>query len=266
MKRFPEPPKWSIGEIEIESKAAEERYARLRPSEGRDAYRIAYAEAMAEVARLLAATDDLLALGDVLRTEPSLLDAARYVDAPPISADDLATVSGSGKGSMTAAAMAARTGVIVEGLDRGRFPWLFESPPRRPTPDERAAAMSVTAALIAAQRASTVLRNRWAKRQEKAVADILSATGYVAAGRRRIDSFADLPTGFFCPGSFVFGQKCDVPVGLRNGRYLLIECKVSGSAVNSYKRLNHETVNKRDEWHRGFAAQAYTAAVLGGAG
>lgn len=45
---------------------------------------------------------------------------------------------------------------------------------------------------------------------------------------------------------------------------MLIECKVSGSAVNSYKRLNHETVNKRDEWERGFAAQAYTGAVLGG--
>jgi hypothetical protein len=34
--------------------------------------------------------------------------------------------------------------------------------------------------------------------------------------------------------------------------------------VNSHKRLNHETVNKRDEWERGFAAQAYTGAVLGG--
>ena len=111
---------------------------------------------------------------------------------------------------------------------------------------------------------ATVLRNRWAARQERAVADILSANGYTAAPRRRIDSLADLPAGFFCPESMVFGQKCDVPVGLRNGRYLLIECKVSGSAVNSYKRLNHETVNKRDEWERGFAAQAYTGAVLGG--
>ena len=58
--------------------------------------------------------------------------------------------------------------------------------------------------------------------------------------------------------------KSDVPVGLRNGRFLLLECKVSGSEVNSFKRLDHETVNKRDTWERGFAAQAYTGAVLGG--
>lgn len=77
-------------------------------------------------------------------------------------------------------------------------------------------------------------------------------------------SLGDLPSGLFCPESSVFGQKSDVPVGLRNGRFLLIECKVSGSEVNSYKRLNHETVSKRDTWEKGFAAQAYTAAVLGG--
>lgn len=117
---------------------------------------------------------------------------------------------------------------------------------------------------MAAQRATPVLRNRWAQRQEKAVADALEANGYIQVKRRRIDSFADLPPGLFCPESLVFGQKSDVPVGLRNGRYLLIECKVSGSEVNSYKRLNHETVNKRDTWGKGFAAQAYTAAVLGG--
>lgn len=45
---------------------------------------------------------------------------------------------------------------------------------------------------------------------------------------------------------------------------MLLECKVSGSEVNSFRRLNHETVNKHDTWARGFAAQAYTGAVLGG--
>lgn len=75
---------------------------------------------------------------------------------------------------------------------------------------------------------------------------------------------ADLPPGQFCPESSVFGKKSDVPVGLRNGRYLLIECQVSGSEVNSFKRLNHETVNKRGAWNEGFGGQAYTAAVLSG--
>ncbi len=264
MKRFPAPRKSSIAEIEEEAAFARDLYANRRPQEGRDAYRHAYADAVANVTELFDASDDLLSFSTVLRTRTSLLDAARYLDAPPISADDLETVSGFVKSSITVPAIAARTNVIAAALDPDRFPWLFETPVRGPYPAERSSAIRVTAALIAAQRAATVLRNRWAARQEKAVADILSANGYTAAARRRIDSFADLPTGFFCPESMVFGQKCDVPVGLRNGRYLLIECKVSGSAVNSYKRLNHETVNKRDEWERGFAAQAYTGAVLGG--
>jgi hypothetical protein len=34
--------------------------------------------------------------------------------------------------------------------------------------------------------------------------------------------------------------------------------------VDSFKRLNRETVSKRDAWERGFASQAYTGAVLGG--
>jgi len=247
MKRFPSPHKSSIAEIEEEAAFARGVYAHRRPAEGRDAYRYAYAEAVAEVTELFDASDDLLAFGSVLQARRSLLDAARYLDAPPISADDLATVSGFVKTSMAAVAMNARAGVIAAGLDPDRFPWLSEMPPRRPDPAERSSAIRITSALIASQRAATVLRNRWAARQEKAVAIILSASGYTAAPRRRIDSFADLPAGLFCPESMVFGQKCDVPVGLRNGRYLLIECKVSGSAVNSYKRLNHETVNKRDE-------------------
>jgi Holliday junction resolvase len=264
VKRFPEPRKWTIGEIETEAAFARDLYARRRPEEGRAAYTIAHAQALGEVDELLRSSDDLLAFDNVLQARKGLLDAARYLDAPPLSADDLETVSGFRKSVMTAAAMTARTTVIAAGIDRGRFPWLFEQPARRPTDDERRAAIACTTALMAAQRASTVLRNMWAKRQEKAVADVLQAKGYGMVKRRRIDSFADLPPGFFCPESMVFGQKSDIPVGLRNGRYLLIECKVSGSAVNSYKRLNHETVNKRDTWDKGFAAQAYTAAVLGG--
>lgn len=264
VKRFPEPRKWSIGEIEAEAEYARGQYAARRPLEGRDAYRVAYAEAVKDITDLLGASGDLATLGATLATRQSLLDVARYVTAPPISADDLATVAGFAKSTTTGDAMAARTMVLSASIDENRFPWLFATPSRKPTPNERAAAIGATASLIAAQRAATVLRMMWAKRQEAAVAAILASKGYSQVKRRRIDSFADLPTGLFCPESFVFGQKSDVPVGLRNGRYLLLECKVSGSEVNSFKRLNHETVNKRDTWERGFAAQAYTGAVLGG--
>lgn len=263
-RRFPAPPRWTIGEIEAEAAIARERFAARRSAEGRDAYRTAHAEAVGAVTDLLDATDDLAALAVTLAERPSLLTTARYVTAPPISADDLDTISSLLRTARACDAIAARSAVIETGIDPIRFPWLSAHPPRSPTPTERTSAIGTTAALIAVQRAATVLRVMWAKRQEDAVAAVLEGRGYVRVRRRRIDAFADLPLGCFCPESVVFGQKSDVPVGLRNGRFLLLECKVSGSEVNSFKRLNHETVNKRDTWDRGFAAQAYTGAVLGG--
>ena len=64
--------------------------------------------------------------------------------------------------------------------------------------------------------------------------------------------------------SRVANAKCDVPVGLHDGRLLLIECKVSNSSLNSIKRLIRETVGKRDVWNRVFGERAITAAVLAG--
>jgi hypothetical protein len=45
---------------------------------------------------------------------------------------------------------------------------------------------------------------------------------------------------------------------------LLVECKVSGSAVNSVKRLNHEVGDKAATWSRAFGTQQHTMAVLAG--
>jgi hypothetical protein len=264
MRRFPEPRRWTLPELQAQVAIARRLYAGRRPTEGRDAYRIAFADAVAEVTDLLDSSDDLHFLDALLLSRPSLIGAARYLDAPPISEDDLATVSGVPKTSLTATSMARRSPVLRAGLDADRFPWIFARPPRSPTRAERASAIRITAALLAAQRAATVLRNRWAARQEAAVKQVLAGKGYAESGRRRILAVGDLPAGEFSPESMVFGKKCDVPVGLRNGRYLLLECKVSGSEVNSYKRLNHETVNKHDRWQAAFGGQAYTAGVLGG--
>jgi XamI restriction endonuclease len=43
-----------------------------------------------------------------------------------------------------------------------------------------------------------------------------------------------------------------------------IECKVSNSAVNSIKRLNHDAVAKTKMWHDDFGNQIVAAAVLSG--
>ena len=262
MRVFPEPPRWTIGEIEEEAATSKQLYAERRPGEGREAYRVAYQRSVEEVRRLFEVSGDLRALDGILATHPDLLWAARYLDAPAISDDDLETVSGHPKQRTTPQAMADRTRVIVDGLDYDRFPWLARG--RAPTNPERDTAIRVTAAVLGAQRASTELRNMWARRQQREVARILTEAGYDEASARTINTMHDLPNGQFCPESSVFGEKADVPVGLHNGRYLLIECKVSGSAINGYKRLNRETMSKRDAWNNAFGGQAYTVAVLGG--
>lgn len=204
--RFPEPRTWTIGEIEAEARIARDIYAARRPLEGREAYKVAHADAVDAVTELLDASDDLADLASTLADRRPLLDVARYITAPPISADDLDTVARFLRPTTAGGPMAAPAKVLVDGIDRDRFPWLFVPPRRDATPEERSFAIGTTAALIAAQRAATVLRNMWAKRQEAAVASLLASKGYELVGPRRIDSLADLPGGTYCPESLVFGQ------------------------------------------------------------
>jgi len=121
-----------------------------------------------------------------------------------------------------------------------------------------------TAGLWAVQRTATQRRGEAASRQEAAVKALLAAEGFTEVPRRSIDSVGDLAPGQYCPEALVAGAKCDVPVALRNGRLLLLECKVSSSAVNSVKRLNRECGDKASRWRGAFGAQAYTGAVLAG--
>jgi hypothetical protein len=107
--------------------------------------------------------------------------------------------------------------------------------------------------------------SRSSKLQEKAVRAFLAAQGFTEVpARRSINAVDDIARGEFCAESPVVGTKADVCVRLRNGRLLLIECKVSGSAINSYKRLIHDIGDKESAWSRSFAAQIYTTGVIAG--
>ena len=62
----------------------------------------------------------------------------------------------------------------------------------------------------------------------------------------------------------VAGTKADVVLGLFDGRIMCLECKVSNSEVNSYKRLNHEVIDKVAKWTGEFGRQCVPGAVLKG--
>lgn len=266
--RFPEPRRWSELELEVARIDAISDFVRRRAAEGSTAYRSAFSKAKAEVERLMHATSNLTSLdsGAAFLADPTLINVARYLDGPPVSADDLAVVAEVSRNPtrIDGSGATAIARVVRAGLDAERFPWLNATPMRQPTGDELDIAVRWTAGLWAVQLTATKLRGESASRQENAVKALLTAVGFGEVKRRRIDTPADLAPGTFCPEALVAGAKCDVPVALRNGRLLLIECKVSSSAVNSVKRLNRETGGKAELWRAAFGAQASTAAVLAG--
>ena len=67
--------------------------------------------------------------------------------------------------------------------------------------------------------------------------------------RRAVDTPNRAPDiGEFCLESALGNHKADLIARLYDGRILAIEAKVSNSVVNSYKRVNHDTVAKVTGW------------------
>lgn len=194
--------------------------------------------------------------------------AFRYLAAPPISDDDLKALAESSVGPLVFrrdpnAAQRVRD-IVLAVLDPHRFPWVAEN--RAPTVTERASAVIASAALAAAREVETSRRNTSKEVQEQAVKEVLAGVGFVEVPKRPIPMLTTAPNpGEFCGESEIAGTRADVVVRLRDGRVLAIECKVSNSGVNSYKRLIHEASGKATTWYRVLGtAQIVPAAVLSG--
>src|SRR5207249_7904169 len=98
---------------------------------------------------------------DVL-TDERLLEVFRYLPGPPISKDDLKTVADAPSLAATRLKAEPETvhrvvDVVLQGLDRRRFPWIRDG--RDPTEAERKAAIIASAALIAVSRVGTNRRS-----------------------------------------------------------------------------------------------------------
>lgn len=194
--------------------------------------------------------------------------AFRYLAAPPISEDDLKALADASFGPKIFkndpdAAKRVRD-VVLSVLDPYRFPWVVQK--RAATANEIDAAVVASAALAAAKEVETKRRNSSKDVQETAVKDVLRGAGFVEVAKRNIPMLTEAPNrGEFCGESAIAGTRADVVVRLRDGRVLAIECKVSNSAVNSYKRLIHEASGKATTWYRQLGeAQVVPAAVLSG--
>lgn len=148
-------------------------------------------------------------------------------------------------------------------LDPIRFPWRESR--RGPTPVELDASILATTVMLASVTTATRRRGDASTRQEAAVAQVLDAAGLsFDPARTPIDVIDALPRGSFSRERKVAGAKCDVPVRLRDGRLLALECKVSNGPKNSWKRLNREVGGKAERWRAAFGGQLVTGAVLAG--
>ncbi|MDP9237442.1 MAG: XamI family restriction endonuclease [Chloroflexota bacterium] len=200
-----------------------------------------------------------------VRARRLVLEAARFITAPPVSADDLKTLVGGNVGQKRPdekrAAEAAR--IVRSAWDPIRFPWLREN--RRATETERNTAILWTASIWAIESMRTYQGNTPLRAQEAQVSDALTAAGFEPVRTRFILSLEDIDRGTFTAGECRVGDhKCDRAVRLHDGRLLAIECKVSNSAVNSKKRLNNDVGAKAAAWRKSFGEQLITAAVLSG--
>ena len=202
-------------------------------------------------------------------SQRELLRAFLYLAGPPISNDDLKTVAeirslNPSKLREDPEAVCRIVDVVRVALDRRRFPWVVEG--RDPTDLERNAALLASTALMAVARVSTQRRSESNTIQEGYVAETLMGAGLAEVPRREIHTLVDAPDpGQFCRESLAGTEKADFVVRLYDDRVMLIECKVSNSAVNSVKRLNHEAVGKAEKWLKDFGArQIVPVAVISG--
>jgi len=194
--------------------------------------------------------------------------AFRYLTAPPISEDDLKTVADATltpSRLRTDADSAKRIrDTVLTIIDPHRFPWVSEG--RQPSNDERERAVIASAALAASSAVGTKRRNASKEAQEQAVKELLASVGMKQVKAKEIPILTAAPApGHFCGETRLAGTRADVVARLKDGRVIAIECKVSNSTVNSYKRLVHDTGGKAAHWYDQLGrAQVVPGAVLSG--
>lgn len=196
------------------------------------------------------------------------LEAFRYLAAPPVSFDDLEALADIQIRASTfradPTAIDAMVKVVGQLLDPIRFPWALAN--AKPTAEEIERAVISSSALIASSRVATDRRNNAKAEQEAMVKDTLRALKFTEVRSRKMRLITDAPNPMeFCGQAKLGSKQGDVFARLPDKRLLAIECKVSNSEVNSFKRLMNDSVSKATEWVRALGtAQVIPVAVLRG--
>lgn len=270
-----EPPIWSVAELAADAERAKAAFRTHRLREPLALYSKFFKAFAPIVADMVDRLPSLTGAGrhraeivaDII-ADDELRTAFRYLAAPPISEDDLktlaeTTLSATALRSDEAQARRVRE-TVLQVIDPHRFPWLADE--RSPTESERLQAIVSSAALIATRKVETARRSAAKNEQELAVKAMLLRAGLVEVPAREIPMLDAAPgLAEFCGECSFGGTRADLVVRLPGGRVAAIECKASNSAVNSYKRINHEALSKAHTWLEAFGSrQVVPIAVIDG--
>ncbi len=263
-------PRWSDAQLDAGRAEARELFRKARVEEPAELYTDQFEIAYQSIAEVLEMSVDLADLRsvmkDIVHKEP-LRRSLRYITGPPISDDDLKTVADVQLTRQFYKANPAAYDTVADAifllLDRKRFGWVADG--RTPTAEEKEFAMASTAAIAAYQKVQAIRRNS-ARSLEASVATALEAAGFTRVPKRTVNAAGDWPApGEFCGEGKVANRQADLIVTLFDTRYMPIECKVSGSSLNSLKRLNNDAVAKFATWTTYFGnGQTVPVAVLEG--
>ena len=268
------PRNWTTAELAQDAEQAVAVFRRQRLQEPLELYSQffesfapVFADVIARLPRLARDPFDPAVVSDLV-ADKNVRTAFRYLAAPPISEDDLKTLA---ETTLSAARLRSEPtqaervrNIILQIIDPHRFPWIAEN--RNPTEDERVRAVVASAALVAVRKVETARRSDARKVQEAAVKALLRGIGFVEVPTRDIRILDDsLAPRQFCGESKLGDTRADLVVRLDDRRVMPIECKASNSAVNSFKRINHEAAGKARDWLAGFGRrQTIPVAVISG--
>lgn len=262
------PPRWTLDQFTEGAAHGIEVFRFERLNEAREDYTSHFDEARSAIEDLLELSTDLTALeqtGRAALADAGYLEALRYIAAPPVSTDDLETLSGVAAGDFAADGQWPVVIATVLALaDTRRFPWLVDG--RQPAETDRHAAILSTAAQIASRRILTARANEAKAAQEELVRTALIASGFTEVPPRAINTLRTAPDpGQFCGESMLGSRKADIVIGLWDDRVLAVECKVSNSRINSIKRIKNDAAVKARRWIEEFGELLIVpAAVIAG--
>lgn len=278
------PASWTEKELRKDAATARRRFVKERRaalSREQSEYANWRAKFVTTVDGLLVASKDLRELSGTALERREFLDLARYLAVPPISLDDLDTLTDScfglwvnqmtERGSRPSSSeFAAAAAIISERFDHHRAPWLKEG--RKPNKGERQAFLEWMGSIPAVSKLTTARRGARSRKQEDLTRSAVKAARYLPAttpGRLRDPAKEMDPGTYSAKSRLLQGTSMDVPVRLVDRHatgqlFLAIECKVSNSSLNSRKRLL-EVNSKRQTWDSsGVVHRFRTAAVLAG--